>query len=491
MDQKHKTKFDFTISEAHIVDINSDPKISKASLKELKSLLPEDLKLDVNKDLVGIALNVAVVNKFNKNHDGIGADTALAIVDLFKNKPVNIEHEKNMVIGHIVDANFSDASTNEILSSAPSSDSLDPFNISLSAVLYRVVDPNFVDAVVASGENGLISGSWEVGFTEYVIAKGPKDMKHVRIISDSKEIETLTPRLKTFGGEGVDEDGMSIYTLIKGTAHPLGMALTSNPAADVKGVFVDANHHYENKKSKKNKAEVSHKQDIDVKDIKQPSKDMEKLIEELTKVLEQNNASHESVASLTSTFADAIKDHDKQYKKQIAAEREAKEQEEAKRKELDESLANLKGEFENTKETLEQLKKEKEVAEARARFDSRFREITDAYQLDEDEKKVIASDLELVDETEESFASYKNKLAVLFKNKTQEAVATQRKEIEDSIKEELKSKLAEKAIAKVEDLEKALSNLEETKNSLPNGTQENEELSDKITEAFNQSITVK
>ena len=95
-------------------------KISKASMDDLKTLMPDSINLDKNIDLVGVAFNAAVVNKFNKNHDGISTDTALAVKDYFVHKPTNIEHKKQRIVGHIVSAGFSSYGDNEILTRFPS-----------------------------------------------------------------------------------------------------------------------------------------------------------------------------------------------------------------------------------------------------------------------------------------------------------------------------------------------------------------------------------
>ena len=82
--------------------------ISEASLENLKPLIPEDVDLSKNIDLLGVAFNAAVVNRFNKNGDGIDTATAIAIKDYFINKPTNIEHNKHKVVGHIISSSFSD-----------------------------------------------------------------------------------------------------------------------------------------------------------------------------------------------------------------------------------------------------------------------------------------------------------------------------------------------------------------------------------------------
>jgi len=88
-DFKYTAKFsDILLASA---DINSpELNISEASLDSLKSLIPEDVDLDKNIDLMAIAFNAAVVNKFNRNGDGISSESAVKILDQFKHKPTNI-----------------------------------------------------------------------------------------------------------------------------------------------------------------------------------------------------------------------------------------------------------------------------------------------------------------------------------------------------------------------------------------------------------------
>ena len=65
--------------------------ISEASLDNLSPLIPESVDLEKNNDLLGVAFNAAVVNRFNKNGDGIDSASAIRIMDYFVHKPTNIE----------------------------------------------------------------------------------------------------------------------------------------------------------------------------------------------------------------------------------------------------------------------------------------------------------------------------------------------------------------------------------------------------------------
>ena len=87
---KFKTQFDFEVFATD--DLENELSISVASLDNLKPLIPKGIDLDRNIDLVGAAFNAAIVNRFNRNGDGISSATAEELLDYFVHKPTNIEH---------------------------------------------------------------------------------------------------------------------------------------------------------------------------------------------------------------------------------------------------------------------------------------------------------------------------------------------------------------------------------------------------------------
>ena len=111
---KHKAVFQNEIIASSEL---SDPdfQINEASLRSLSPLVPKDIDLEANIDLLGVAFNAAVANRFNRNHDGIDASTALAISEYFIHKPTNIEHRKEKIVGHVVSSGFTKFGTNEIV----------------------------------------------------------------------------------------------------------------------------------------------------------------------------------------------------------------------------------------------------------------------------------------------------------------------------------------------------------------------------------------
>src|SRR5210317_1500909 len=222
---KYTTSFDnIIIASSQIEDSN----ISRASLESLRPLIPSSIDLDKNIDLVGVAFNAAVLNKFNKNGDGIDSETAVAVKDYFVHKPANIEHDRDRIVGHIVSAGFSKyGEDSELISDEAALVEYNPYNISLAAVVYKTASKEFADLVMNSTDSEsdyyqTVSASWEVGFNDYVVAVGGDDLFESSIISDPEEIKAYSPYLKSLGGKGQLQDGRKVNRLIVGDIYPLG-----------------------------------------------------------------------------------------------------------------------------------------------------------------------------------------------------------------------------------------------------------------------------
>ena len=188
---KYITSFEESIA---VQQNDSDQLISSASLDSLKQLAPDSIDFEKNIDLVGVAFNAAVANRFNKNGDGIDTATALAIKDYFIHKPTNIEHQKQKVVGHVVGASLSSYGDNQVIEAQEASNTSSPFNIALSAVVYKTVNPEFAELIEKSADKDsdlyqTVSASWEIGFNNYAIAVGSKNLEEARIIPDEQKEE--------------------------------------------------------------------------------------------------------------------------------------------------------------------------------------------------------------------------------------------------------------------------------------------------------------
>jgi hypothetical protein len=491
MSHKYTTTFEFEINACQeIAGIN----VSKANIENLRSLIPNSVDLEKNIDLMGVAFNAAVVNEFNKNGDGIDTKTAIDSVQQFIHKPTNIEHNKKKVVGHIVNAGFSDYSDSTLLVNVDENET-NPFNIALGAVVYKTVDKEFFDLLEKSTnpENKMhntISASWEIGFSEYQIAVGSKNLKDAEIISDPKKVDEMKGMLRGFGGKGVTEDGKPIYRLITGKVYPLGIGFTMKPAANVKGVISNEYKKEENLKEDSDKAQAARLEKISDK-ISQNLKntvnntkimDLETLLSELKDSLAEKKFSEEAVAGMTSTFAEAIKQKDDEYKASLEAAEQEKAEIASAREELQASVEAIKEELKAAQERIESFEAEKKAEEAVARFNARMEEIDSIYDLEESDSSFIAEKIKGLDDTEESFASFKDELAVFWASKNKEAKAKQEEAIAARVEAEIEKRLntaeaseateaKEEAVAEEVDVEEALENAEATEEVLPNNNE--------------------
>jgi len=226
-----------------LVSQEKDKLLAKASLDDIKGFIPS-IDTNVNLDLLPVAFNACVINRVNKNRDVIDTATALASYKYFINKPINVEHNRQKVIGTILTAGFTSFPYDQPLTEEQVKGMTGPFNITLGGIIWRVVSPELSDHIEeasdpSSDKHLSVSASWELGFTEYKIAlleAGAKDLSEAkRIISDAAEVEKYKDKLTSFGGDGKIEDLFG-YRMPSYDVLPLGIGFTEKPAAEVKGV---------------------------------------------------------------------------------------------------------------------------------------------------------------------------------------------------------------------------------------------------------------
>ena len=496
---KYTTKFLQPIIASADID-QENIKISKASLEDLKSLIPSSVELDKNIDLVGVAFNAAVVNKFNRNHDGISTDTALAVKDYFVHKPTNIEHKKQRIVGHIVSAGFSGYGNNELLSPEELKGTSDPFNISLGAVVYRMVDRRFAELLNKSVDpdspmHNQVSASWEIGFNDYQIAVGSENLSEAEIVTDEKQIEELSQYLKASDGRGEMDDGTIVRRLVVGNVYPLGIGFTANPAADVEGVVVSEQNNQLNMSDRRDlsatlsdeaqeilknilnfKNNISQTEKNTVKSERESNSSImntNQLVQEIKSVLDEKLSSEkmskdtfaeESVASISSIINEAIREKNEEYKQQLVSEKEEKAKIEAQHQELTASVEEMKQKLEAAEEKIRQFEDEKQHEESLARFNARMEAVEQDYELSEADLKIVASEVKELTEADEAFASYQEKLAVVFAHKGKEYLQAEKDKFNSAVAEAVENRVSELKEVKASDdtvVEATKENLEE------------------------------
>jgi len=154
-----------------------------------------------------------VANVSNLNDDAITTEDTIRIYPHFVHQQVNIEHQRDNVVGFIIKAGLSEMGTNRLITDEEARASGEPFNIAIVIAFWRVVDPDLCDWVLrasapGSPDQGKLSLSFEVGFDDYGIALLPKGTSSLAMASacvgdDAVMFPKLDRALRVNGGTGL------------------------------------------------------------------------------------------------------------------------------------------------------------------------------------------------------------------------------------------------------------------------------------------------
>jgi hypothetical protein len=340
--------------------------------------------------------------------------------DSFINKPINIEHNRKSIVGTILTAGFSSFGTDESLTKEQIEETKEPFNVTLGGVIWKIADQSLADKIESSSDPTSedymgISASWELGFSDYnlVILEGDeKNIENATEISDPEEVEKHMDKLKGFGGKGKFDDNSSVYRKVINDVVPLGIGLTENPAADVKGVLTE-----KGATEQKALAEES----LPIETISQNTKNTVKTRKvEAMKIENLKDITDESLQTLTaSAIHEFIQESLKQASEEYSSKKteqedslnEAREQHETLSKEHD----SLKTQLEDVVAQLEKLETEKVEKEKIEAFNQRMASFDERFKLNDDDRKVLASQIKGLDE--EQFVDFDKTVSVLLSSK--------------------------------------------------------------------------
>jgi hypothetical protein len=466
---------------------------AKASLDNLKNLLPEwQVNLDKNVDLLGISFNAAVVNYANKNGDVMDTATAIKMYETFRQKHLNREHKREKIIGHIINAQFSSYGESNLLYPMDIQETQDPFNISLGAVVYKVVDGDYAKQIEESANEdspkyNSLSASWEIGMANYRIAMGSPNLKECQIIDNPKHVADLKQYLRAYGGDGTYNNAL-VYRLIGEECLAIGCAITSRPAANVKGLLTRKKEPETSRASFFNNF-FDKNQKPSVTPNKHPH-DMEKL-EQILEEIKAHMIKDNTTKGFEAAIADKIREASESYTAKVNEAKASQEKAEKEAAEIKASQETIAKQLAETQEKLAKIEAEASAKEAADVFSARMAEFDSEYDLEDEDRQILASDLKEIS-TDEAYAAYKDKMAKLMKNKNKKAKEKMAEEAKAALDKEIEKRLAEVAKAshkKLSDKELAEKALEEAKASekvVPNnnGNQSQEDLKEAWAKAF-------
>lgn len=413
MNFKYTTTFSSILKP--LVSEEKDKYLALASLMQVGNFIP-NVDTEKNVDLLPIAFNAAVVNRVNKNGDVIDTETAIASYKDFINKPINIEHNREKIVGVILTAGFSEFGSDASLSEDQVKDLKGPFNITLGGVIWKIANPHLADKIEDSSDSTSdkylsVSASWELGFNDYNVvtiegeSKNIEDGKEFTTASDN--FDSMKSSLRAFGGSGKIDKNISVYRKVIGNVVPLGIGLTETPAADVKGIA-----------TLKSEASVEIvEENISKIDNLNVNKDTENKVMKITSI---KDITDENLKQATaSQISDLIEQELKVASEKYATEKASVEQTLKATSEKYEALLAgqdaLQKEIAALKASLESAEAEKQAVIANEKFNERMNAFDAEYELDAETRQVLASDIAGLDD--DSFAAYKNKMAIFMKNK--------------------------------------------------------------------------
>ena len=476
---KNKTKFLTTFANIKIRPVVSEDKdkyLSVASLEKLKKFLP-DINTEDNIDLLPVAFDACVVNRVNKNGDVIDGETAAKITKNFVNKPINVEHNRNQVIGCILSASFSRFGSDESLSSEEVKDMKQPFNITLGGVIWKVVNKEIADQIEESNDPTsnnymAISASWELGFNDYNIVMLDEDEKNIEdgeFVTDAATIEKMQKNLRSFGGSG-KVGSKHIYRQVLGKVVPLGVGLTLNPAADVQGVAVQ--NEEINTKTEENTSSITIVEENNTSQDDKINVKKERIYMKITKIEDITDTLLKEVTA--SSITEFIGEEIKKLNDQFAAEKAEKETAlKAATEKSETALAEqetLKKQLAEVSEKLSAIEAQQLAKAQEEAFNMRMADLDNEYDLSDEDRKVLASDIK--DLNEEGFSAYKGKMAVLMKEKNKAAKKAQMKK-----EEEMKAAVASQEVKASEEVAQTISTTQEVvEQAVDNGSKASTEI---------------
>lgn len=294
---KYKSSFSSEIKL--LAPSDEDKKLAEASLADVKQYFPEDVNPDESPDLLYIAMPAYNGGICNRNGDGITKELAVYLAKKFKNKYIDLEHNRTRIVGNILGYGFVKHETTESLTEQEALDHDGPIDVILAGYIWSTVDENVTNLVLDandpnSSNYGSISASWEVYYADHDIAVGSRFINQARILSDEKEIESYAKYLRINGGKGVDEQGNQVYQVLKGECLPIGLGLVGNPAAFVKGVSVLDNL------NSADESNMEHGEDCECEECQEEISNSDN--SELTNVVEKLKEQTQLVASLQENF---------------------------------------------------------------------------------------------------------------------------------------------------------------------------------------------
>lgn len=487
MEFKYKTTF-----ASQIAVLKSTDKVVqevKASIADLKDLMPFSIDPEADKDLVYIVGNLAVAGVMNLNDDIMDCETAIATYKKFEKKQVNIEHDRQNIVGFILRAGLSEIGTDKIITEAEARAFKQPFNIATVSVLWKVANPELCQYIInqsapESEDFGKLSFSFEVGFDDYNIATVLPNSRclcdnSMIIKAGNPEFEDYNKLLRVNKGSGKKGDAL-VGRILEGNVTPLGEGIVRMPAGAVKGILAilptekdtdlvavpaaviipEINLQEEQAKideveqkkaiqkilsdilfifKRYNRKEIFVKSSVSFPSNKIVSNNITnylmkpEVIQEAFAALKKADtleAFKIAVAGINPIADAIIAENDRYVRETEAAKNLANTLEQAKKDAITAS-EKAKSDLDEVRKELDTIKAKQAAVEAQAKFDARIAAIVEEYELGDEERAIVVAQIKDLDDA--AFASWQTSAKVMLKDKSKKVKSEKKKAMEDAL----------------------------------------------------------
>jgi hypothetical protein len=177
---------------------------NKNNIKNIKALASYD-----DNDLYYVQ-SILVTSSWNKNDDIFNKDEVWVAKNTPEDKPTNLEHDENTIIGHIV-SNWPITDDGILIdTNTPLENLPEKFHIVTGSVIYRAyVNPELKERtskLIAEIENGSKYVSMECMFKGFDYGLINEETGEYKVLSRSEETSFLTKHLRAYGGSGKYEN---------------------------------------------------------------------------------------------------------------------------------------------------------------------------------------------------------------------------------------------------------------------------------------------
>jgi chromosome segregation ATPase len=172
--------------------------------------------------------------------------------------------------------------------------------------------------------------------------------------------------------------------------------------------------------------------------------DKQDLLEDFKTILDEKIPNHgfdqEVVANVGRVIGEAIKSKSEQYEQELLAIEEEKAKLAETEKKMQEDVEDLKSQLESSQSELDSLKQEIEARKTEEAFDARMEQIDSEYELSEEDRVLLASEVKSISLEDSDFEEYKSKISVMWAHKNKTYIEEQEKAFNDRLEAEIQKR---------------------------------------------------